>query len=233
MQNTSQLYQDILSDRNHWFEYRLDVNGAGTFGEDVVRSIQTKSEMFQDDPEIGKAVSAEVDVEMLTPSVELPQMAEMRPFVRVCAEGRQSEWIPQGVFYIDTRPRSKNPSAFSVLTIHGFDAMMKAEQPFQSNTITGDSTDTDMVDEIASILGVEVDSRTYDIMANGYTVPLLTGYSCREVLGFIGSMYVGSFVMTEEGKLRLVSILELPPETNYLITEEAENITFGGDRILV
>lgn len=229
MQNTSQLYQDILSDRNHWFEYKLEVEGAGTFGEDVVRSIQTKSEMFQDDPEIGKAVSAEIDVEMLTPSAELPQMAEMRPFVRVCAEGRQSEWIPQGVFYIDTRSRSKNQSAFSVLTIHGFDAMMKAEQPFQSNTITGDSTDTDMVDEIASILGVEVDPRTYDIMTSGYTVPLPTGYSCREVLGFIGSMYVGSFVMTEEGKLRLVSILELPPETNYLITEEAENITFGYD----
>jgi hypothetical protein len=46
-------------------------------------------------------------------------------------------------------------------------------------------------------------------------------------------MYVGAFIMTDEGKLRLVSILELPPETNYLIDEVGDAITFGGDRILV
>ena len=111
--------------------------------------------------------------------------------------------------------------------------MLKAEQDFQSNAITGDSVDTDMVDEIARIMGVSVDPRTYDVMAASYTIPLPTGYSCREVLGYIAAMYVGCFIITDEGKLRLVSITELPPETNYLIDEQGDAITFGGDRILV
>jgi hypothetical protein len=46
-------------------------------------------------------------------------------------------------------------------------------------------------------------------------------------------MYVGSFIMTETGLLRLVSITELPEETNYLINNAGDAITFGGDRILV
>ena len=53
------------------------------------------------------------------------------------------------------------------------------------------------------------------------------GYSLREVLGYIAGAYVGSFVMTEEGKLRLVSLLELPPETNYLIDNGGIPIVFG------
>lgn len=148
-------------------------------------------------------------------------------------EYAESEWIPQGVYFVDTKEVIKSESNVDVLVLRGYDAMLKAEQPFQSNAITGNSTDVQMVNEIASIIGVEVDERTYDIMTVAYTIPLPTGYSCREVLGYIASMYVGSFIMTDEGKLRLVSILELPPETNYLIDEVGDAITFGGDRILV
>lgn len=148
-------------------------------------------------------------------------------------EYAESEWIPQGVYFVDTKEVIKSESNVDVLVLRGYDAMLKAEQPFQSNAITGNSTDVQMVNEIASIIGVEVDERTYDIMTVAYTIPLPTGYSCREVLGYIASMYVGSFIMTDDGKLRLVSILELPPETNYLIDEVGDAITFGGDRILV
>lgn len=148
-------------------------------------------------------------------------------------EYAESEWIPQGVYFVDTKEVIKSESNVDVLVLRGYDAMLKAEQPFQSNAITGNSTDVQMVNEIASIIGVEVDERTYDIMTVAYTIPLPTGYSCREVLGYIASMYVGSFIMTDEGKLRLVSILELPPETNYLIDGVGDAITFGGDRILV
>jgi hypothetical protein len=89
------------------------------------------------------------------------------------------------------------------------------------------------VNEIAYQMGVSVDARTTALMTNAYTIPLPTGYSYREVLGYIASMYVGCFIMSDEGKLRLVSLLELPHETNYLIDQIGNAITFGGDRILV
>lgn len=234
MQQTSALYQSILSGESHWFETQLVIDGAGTFGETDLFSISTSHQMFHGSPTIGSAVAGEIQIKMVYPqSVSIPTMARLMPQVRVCNATQQSEWLAQGVYFVDTRERTVTDSGESVLELHGYDAMLKAEQPFQSNTITGDSTDVQMVNEIASIMGVEVDERTYDIMTAAYTIPLPTGYSCREVLGYIASMYVGAFIITDEGKLRLVSILELPPETNYLIDEVGDAIIFGGDRILV
>ena len=39
--------------------------------------------------------------------------------------------------------------------------------------------------------------------------------------------------MTPVGKLRLVLLNSLPKETNYLVDNGGNAITFGGDRILV
>lgn len=284
MQQTSALYQRLLSSDNHWFETKVVIEVAGTFGETDLFSVFTSHQMFHGSPTIGSAVAGEIQIKMVYPTtVTIPTMAAIRPFVRASGrvrvpsdvtvidgivtfqngaafvndileldesiaqilpndylgfvtdqyEDATSEWLPQGVYFVDTRERTVTDTGESVLEIHGYDAMLKAEQDFQSNTITGDSTDVQMVDEIASIMGVAVDERTYDIMTAAYTIPLPTGYSCREVLGYIAAMYVGAFIMTDEGKLRLVSILELPPESNYLIDEAGDAITFGGDRILV
>jgi len=233
MQTTSALYKQILSSNSHWFETRLVIDGVGTFGEEELFGISTNIEMFHGSPTIGSAVSSEIEVKMLQPSVDIPQMATLRPQVRICTAENQSEWLSQGVYYIDTRETVRSESNVDILVIHGYDAMLKAEQMFVSSTILGDSTDIDMVNEIARIMGVAVDERTTTLMTMGYTVPLPTGYTLREVLGYIASMYVGGFVMSDIGELRLVSILEMPSETNYLINEDDDYITFGGDRILV
>jgi hypothetical protein len=154
-------------------------------------------------------------------------------FIATDYEESYSEWIQQGVYFVDTREVIKSESNVDVLVLHGYDAMLKAEQMFVSSTILGDSVDIDMVNEIARIMGVAVDERTTALMTMGYTIPLPTGYTLRDVLGYIASMYVGGFIITDVGKLRLVSVLEMPEETNYLINEEYDYITFGGYRILV
>lgn len=232
MQSTSALYQTIIAG-DHWFETRLIIDGVGTYGETDLFVMSTTHEMFHNSPTIGSAVAGEITVKMVYPQdVTIPTMAKLLPQVRACNATQQSEWISQGVYYIDTRERTVTEYGESVLELHGYDAMLKAEQMYNGR-ITGDSTDIQMVNEIAYQMGVSVDSRTTALMAAAYTIPLPTGYSYREVLGYIASMYVGCFIITDEGKLRLVSITELPPETNYLIDQVGDAITFGGDRILV
>lgn len=233
MQTTSALYDSIIVGADHWFETQLVIDDVGTFSENQLFSISTNVQMFQNSPTLGKAVAGEIEIKMFKPSVDIPIMACLRPQVRVCNATQQSEWLSQGVYFIDTRETSANMDGLDILTIHGYDAMLKSEQVFQSDVITGDSVDTDMVDEIASIMGVSVDARTYTLMTQGYTIPLPTGYSCREVLGYIASMYVGCFVMSDVGELRLVTILELPAETNLLITEGGVPLQFGDDCILL
>lgn len=235
MQDTSLItnWDTIFADDNHWFETQLIIDGAGTFDENQLFSISTNIEMFQNTPQVGKAVAAEINIEMLKPSVDIPVMAKLQPQVRVCNDTMQSGWMAQGIFYIDTREYTKNDDGLDILTIHGYDAMLKAEQDFQSDTITGDSTTIEMVDAIAALMGVDVDQRTYDHMTpqyeweEPYTVPLPTGYSCREVLGYIASMYAGCFIMSDIGELRLVSLTELPEATHYLIDGNGDPIVFG------
>lgn len=145
----------------------------------------------------------------------------------------RSEWLPQGVFFIDTRETTQNSDGLPVLTIHGYDAMLKTEQIYTSNAAVGDDYDTAYVSAIASAIGVSVDDRTWQIMGTGTMIPFPVGYSMREILGYIAATYVGCFVMTDDGKLRLVSLPDIPVETNLLIDEIGDVITFGGDAILI
>ena len=145
----------------------------------------------------------------------------------------ESEWLPQGAYYIDTREVTANQDGLDALTIHGYDAMLKAEQDYASNSVVGDNYDTAYVAAIASQMGVEVDPRTWDIMGAGHIIAFPLGYSCREILGYIACLYVGSFVMTDDGALRLVSLLTLPPETNLLIDDIGDVLVFGNDSILI
>lgn len=146
---------------------------------------------------------------------------------------RQSEWLPQGVFFIDTREVTQNNDGLPVLTIHGYDAMLKTEQIYTSNAAVGDDYDTAYVAAIASAIGVSVDDRTWQIMGTGTVIPFPVGYSMREILGYIAATYVGCFVMTDDGKLRLVALPDLPVETNLLIDEIGDILIFGEDAILI
>lgn len=232
MQAVSTLYNNIIAGGEYWYETKLVIDNVGTFTESQLFNVATNHRMFGNSPEVGMAVAGEIDVVMLYPAETIPTMACLRPYVRVCNATQQSEWIPQGVYYIDTRERTKDDTGLSFLKVHGFDAMLKAEKMY-AGRITGTSTDIQMVTEIAYQMGVSLDSRTNTLMTAAYSIPLPTGYTYREILAYIASMYAGCFIITDEGKLRLVTIYEIPPETNYLIDQIGNAITFGGDRILV
>ena len=239
MQNTSSITNwDTIVAGDHWYETKVVIYPPNsntallTLNESQLISVSTSNSIFGGSPEVGMAVAGEIDLVILYPTVEIPTMAKLRPYVRAKNATLTSGWLPQGIFFIDTRERTRNDSGLSFMTIHGYDAMLKAEQMY-SGRITGSSTDKNMVNEIAYQMGVSVDSRTTSLMNKAYTIPLPTGYTYREVLGYIASMYAGCFIITDEGKLRLVTIYDLPAETNYLIDTAGNWITFGGDRILV
>ena len=123
MQSTSALYQTIIAG-DHWFETRLIIDGVGTYGETDLFAMSTTHEMFHNSPTIGSAVAGEITVKMVYPQdVTIPAMAKLLPQVRACNATQQSEWISQGVYYIDTRERTVTDYGESVLELHGYDAM--------------------------------------------------------------------------------------------------------------
>ena len=246
MVTTSALYNTIIAQNSHWFQTKVNIAGTD-YSESVLMSVKAEYRVFSaDQPTVGGCLAGDLTIRMLAPSATIPRMATVRPYVRVTDGTQTSEWIPQGVFYIDTRETTHNDDGLDILTLHCYDAMLKAEADYPSTSISYPAKDYRIVQIIAYAMGLQssssasshggIDARTKTLMNNGsgkYNIALPVGYSMREVLSYIAAMYAGNWILTYEGKLRLVTLTELPDETYYLIDSAFEAITFGGDRILV
>lgn len=246
MLSTSPLYNQIIASSNHRFQAKVTINGV-EYSESSIVALSTAYRVFSEEqPSVGGCLAAELELVMLAPSASIPRMAQVRPYVRVTNGTQASEWLPQGIFFIDTRETTHNDDGLDILTLHCYDAMLKAEADYPSTSISYPAKDYRIVQIIAYAMGLQsssaasnhngIDARTKVLMNNGsgiYNIGLPVGYSMREVLANIAAMYAGNWILTYEGKLRLVTLTELPEETYYLIDEQFDAITFGGDRILV
>lgn len=227
MQTVSALYQQIMSGE-HYAERKINIAGTD-YGEDTIVSLTTTGGLFADGTlSVGSAVSREINLSLWNVSTTIPKMAKLIPYYRLSNGTQTSEWIQKGVYYIDTRSVDSG-----LLTIHGYDDMLKAEQiwtPDQSLEFPMPMTQAANI--IADIMGVEIDART--ALNSAYTVDYpANDYTLRDVLRYIAAAHGGNWIMSDAGELWLVGLTTLPPETNYLCDEDGDWITFGGDRILV
>lgn len=232
MHSVSDLYKSILADPGHEKEIKLIIAGV-EYGMSKIVSCSISGGVFST-PSIGGTASRQIALEIF-PQGTIPRQAKIEVYVRLTLGEQVSEWVEKGVFYFATRKLDK---LTGVLTVSGYDAMLKSEQVW----LTTDYADVDFplaqseaVGDIAKRMGVEVDSRTalsseypvdYPVDENG-------DLTMREVLGYIAVSNHGNWVITDEGKLRLLAYGDAPAETNYLVEENGDAITFGGVRILV
>ncbi len=230
MQETSELYQSILRTKGHIKETRVLVDGIEP---EKVVSCQTDRELYTDSSDdlqlVGCCISRTITLKFI-PGGDVPKKAKIELFVRLCYEEQVSEWVPEGVFFINTR---ETDTVTGIMTIEGYDALRNGDviwEPDQSLEFPLSAPDA--AEEFARLMGVELDPETsldprwtIDYPANDYTI--------REELEYIAQPHVGNWTTTGDGKLFLVPFLSAPKETNYLVEEYGDAITFGGDRILV
>ena len=232
MQTTSALYQELLA-LPHTEESRLLIDGAAYGTPKLVEgSLNTEGSLFSGTtPSVGGAVAGEVSAELLgVASGSVARMAKLQPQVRlVGADGRASEWIAQGVYNVDKRSYNKQTG---VLTLHGYDKMLATEQWYTGSVGTGGVTDITIVNRVCTQVGITLDSETdsfFSASGKKYKVTNPRNYTCRELLQAIAGWYGGNWCMTPVGKLRLVRLNSLPKETNYLVDNGGNAITFGND----
>lgn len=259
MQETSALYKELLAGV-HTVQTRVTIGDTGLlvdrsgdyitfagtrilvassaadggYDESMLAYVETNGSLFDgDEPSVGSCISREVDIKMLRPSGSIYGMQRIGVYARLTDGERYSEWLPQGVYYLDSADEDADENDVRWVTMHGYDAMMFAEQDYpEESKLDWPATDVEVLQDIADTMGVSIDSRTWDIMTNAYPVQY-TAYSCREYLSYIAAMYAGAFIMNELGELRLVCFWNIPKETNYLIDNVGYAITIGGVRILV
>ena len=239
----------LIEAENHWFIPSLYINdGNNSFRhtEDEIIDMSTEYHMFEDDtPGVGACLAGELTVSLFKPSENIPRMAKVNAYVMVTDGTQTSNELPQGRFFIDTRSLTKNDDGLEVLTLHCYDAMLKAEADYPNTNLNWPASDIDVIKEIAMTMGLQasvsstdgIDTRTITAVSNGYQIGLPAGQTMREVLSNIAAMYGGNWIMSYDGKLLLVKLADLPPETNLLVTPAGIPFVFEGGsenvRILV
>lgn len=170
--------------------------------------------------EIGNAVSREVQIKLF-PTATIPRTAKIERYVQLVLKDTsgvvtsESEWIPKGTFYTDTRVKSPQ----GMYTLTAYDSMLKTDTKWwDSSRGTGDwpMSMANAVADIASTIGVEVDTRTG--INSAYTIDYPNDRTMREVLCDIAAAHGGVWVITDENKLRLITFatIDTSATTGYV-----------------
>ena len=202
MHQTSELYQKIVADRFHKVECKLVIDGVEYLENDLV-SIETENNLFAEEaPSCGNSVSGTITAKLRTPNTVIRTKAKMELFARVTSGDLKSEWIPKGVYFLDTREKQKAKNGEdTIIVLDGFDAMLFGEQDY---TPSGNwpKSDAEVIEEMCWILGVEC---TW-IPDKNFPIQKPIGYSVREIIGYVAAMYGGSVTMDDSGKLKFVGL---------------------------
>lgn len=232
MQNVSTTYR-TLYEATHTTETKLEIYDAGgenlihSYGEADIISLSTTRSLFKENsPSVGGTVSCAIDCRLFVGDASIPRMAMLRPYVRLTNGTTNSEWIPKGVYWIDTRSTDYSSG---VTTIHGYDAMLKGEQLFAPEQSVQDWPRTDLQvlngftisgrqhDGVAQKIGVTIQQSSLAMINKGYAVqyPGTTqgdgniangAMTVREVLGYICAMYGLNATIDEDGTMRFVPL---------------------------
>lgn len=215
MRQTSELYKEIVADRFHRVECKLLIDGV-EYGENALVSVETENNLFAEEaPSCGNAVSGTITAKLRTPNTIIRTKAKMELFARVTIGDLASEWIPKGVYFLDTREKQKAKNGEdTIIVLDGFDAILMGEQEYIPS---GDwpKPDAEVIEEMCWILGVEC---TW-IPNKNFPIQKPIGYSVREIIGYVAAMYGGSVTMDDSGKLKFVGLRK---------NQEGHEVVFSG-----
>lgn len=223
-QTTSELWKELIRSRDVTKEYAFDINGTW-YGPEQEVSHSVDSGLYEQFG-IGNAATAQLNMSLFADNIS--RAATIKRFIRLRNGERVTEWLPKGIFFVNRRSDDAG-----YWTIDAYDAMRKAEAVWvPDQSLSFPMTMPAAAAEFARIMQVELDPRT--TLNPAYTIDYpANDYTIRDELRFIAAAHGGNWIVTDEGKLLLVPLLSIPPETNYLVTEYGSAITLGGVKILV
>lgn len=220
MRTTSELYKTLRKESGSFYEIRITC-GERTYGGNRLKAAKIFPALFDGNgPKIGQAYSAECDLSVLEIATNWPRMAAFDVDLRLCSEDetRKSEWLSMGTFYTDQRKKE----AGGALSIIAFDKMLFLEQSWSDKIPAADLpaswpiTSQAMASLLVQATGIELDPRT--VLDNTVACwGLDTTSTARERWADIAAAHGGNMIITPEGKLRLVPLIDSGVEEDCAI----------------
>lgn len=165
--------------------------------------------LFPESLSIGNCVSASLQISIRSDSAIAQSSGIVIKNRLVSGEDEdfRSEFLPAGTFWISRRSFDI-VNKLTVLTC--YDAMLKTNTAYPLGQQSDwPKTEAAVVQEIAELIGVEVDSRTV-IDPDSPLIERPETYTVQQVLGFIGVAHAGNWIVTKENRLRLIPITTAP-----------------------
>ena len=184
-----------------FLETEVEIDGtvyAETSAPVIIRSA------MQDSLSIGNVVSASLMLSVRT-GAAIARSAGVKISVRLNDGETASEWLPEGTFYISRRTRDP---VTGMLALECYDALLKANAIWEPSSGAWPRAMGDVVTEFLTLLDVSLDSRTTIPSGAAFVISKPTeGTTIRDVLGTIAQAGGGNWIMTPDGKLRLVPLV--------------------------
>ena len=191
MYSVSSLFQNLIKLPNREFDIKALVNDVEYGADSIVEFTIDEAITEGDDFAIGSAIPSRMDIHFKTVD-EFPSNAEIKPFIKLKGN-TDTEWMPVGVFYIDSRKFENDVWKFTC-----YDKLMQANQPWETSLMLP-APMRDVIDEICETLGVKLCA---DTVIKHYEVPLMThNFTIRQVIGYIAACHAANAKINKDGEL--------------------------------
>ena len=243
MHSTSTLYDTIKSglytDRVI-LEIETVTNGTTEYvelDESKIYSLKTSGSVFPErQPSIGNFCARELDAVFIPPANRtIPKRARIRIFTYLDNGTQQSERIPKGVYWIDTREYTFGKTK---MMVHGYDAAVKFDADIAETDFEWPVSPTTLILNLAQSVGVSVSGKSREaldaMVSIIYRVPF-TICTKREMIKYLAAAVGYNAYIDDLGRLSFIPLrIDTAVKTVvYLADENGNPITIGGDRIIV
>ena len=205
----------------HKTEYKLVIGGV-EYTEDYIQEPPRLTRPLMDVPAIGKVCSATLVATVRERAdVTIETAAEVYFYCRLKNNTTQTDWVPLGRFLVSSRSKGEG-----VITLTCRDFMLKTGRTYFDKTSFTEwpQSYADVAADIAQIIGVELDPRNSFPTGEAFMVDAWGDDTLMsEVLAGIGAGSAGNWVMTGDGKLRLVPFIK----TAIQSSEGAPDVDIG------
>lgn len=222
MQARSTLWENLASSGNFILETKLVI--GGTDYTEISAPIIDRA-LCKDTIEVGNCIAASLTVSIRTnDTFDRGAGVEVKKRLWDADRETYSEWITGGTFFISQRQKDYGSGLISLTC---YDAMLKGSENFHVDDPEVDLTGwplpmADVVTYIAGRMGVQIDNRTVLHTESRYQITATPKGTLLDVLGHIGACNGGNWIITPEGKLRLVKLTTAPtvrPDRVQFVTD--------------
>lgn len=202
MYNTSQNYKNYIKEPSRMFESKI-ILGSRILDNDDVIQLKTELQQPSNGFTLGSCISKSLELTLNNDGGAYASVGIVNVTLGL-KMGELIEYIPQGIFNID-----KVEKTDYTVKVTAYDNMIKFETAYSEKY--DNPTLKQVIQQLQDITGVEFDS---SVTIPSYTLNKLSGYTCREILGYVASLMGGNAYITREGKFSIVT----PVEVDYTVT---------------